>query len=42
MVENMKLVASSDQELIVEEQNLLSVAYKNWCPSLVMEKCVPN
>ena len=29
MVENMKLVASSDQELTVEERNLLSVAYKN-------------
>ena len=25
----MKCVASSDQELTVEEQNLLSVAYKN-------------
>src|SRR6202042_1878896 len=29
MVENMKRVASSDQELSVEERNLLSVAYKN-------------
>ncbi|KAL2216546.1 putative 14-3-3 family protein ArtA [Thermoascus aurantiacus ATCC 26904] len=29
MVENMKVVASSDQELSVEERNLLSVAYKN-------------
>jgi 14-3-3 protein epsilon len=29
MVENMKVVASSDQELTVEERNLLSVAYKN-------------
>lgn len=29
MVENMKNVASSDQELTVEERNLLSVAYKN-------------
>jgi len=29
MVENMKTVASSDQELSVEERNLLSVAYKN-------------
>jgi 14-3-3 protein epsilon len=29
MVENMKRVASSDQELTVEERNLLSVAYKN-------------
>ncbi|CAO1634853.1 unnamed protein product [Sympodiomycopsis kandeliae] len=29
MVENMKKVASSDQELTVEERNLLSVAYKN-------------
>jgi 14-3-3 protein epsilon len=29
MVENMKSVASSDQELSVEERNLLSVAYKN-------------
>lgn len=29
MVENMKAVASSDQELTVEERNLLSVAYKN-------------
>ena len=29
MVENMKCVASSDQELTVEERNLLSVAYKN-------------
>ena len=29
MVENMKCVASSDQELTVEECNLLSVAYKN-------------
>jgi 14-3-3 protein epsilon len=29
MVENMKLVASEDQELSVEERNLLSVAYKN-------------
>ena len=29
MVENMKRVASSDQELTVEECNLLSVAYKN-------------
>jgi len=28
MVENMKRVASSDQELTVEERNLLSVAYK--------------
>lgn len=29
MVENMKAVASSSQELSVEERNLLSVAYKN-------------
>lgn len=29
MVENMKAVASSGQELTVEERNLLSVAYKN-------------
>ncbi|QPG77091.1 14-3-3 protein [Brettanomyces nanus] len=29
MVENMKTVASSGQELSVEERNLLSVAYKN-------------
>jgi len=29
MVENMKRVASSVQELTVEERNLLSVAYKN-------------
>ncbi|EPX72126.1 14-3-3 family protein Rad24 [Schizosaccharomyces octosporus yFS286] len=29
MVENMKSVASTDQELTVEERNLLSVAYKN-------------
>ncbi|KAL1917867.1 uncharacterized protein VTP21DRAFT_3701 [Calcarisporiella thermophila] len=29
MVENMKQVASGDQELSVEERNLLSVAYKN-------------
>ncbi|KAK9767475.1 14-3-3 protein [Basidiobolus ranarum] len=29
MVENMKKVACSDQELSVEERNLLSVAYKN-------------
>ncbi|KAG8989465.1 14-3-3 protein [Tulasnella sp. 427] len=29
MVNNMKRVASSDQELTVEERNLLSVAYKN-------------
>lgn len=29
MVENMKIVASADQELSVEERNLLSVAYKN-------------
>ncbi len=29
MVENMKTVASADQELSVEERNLLSVAYKN-------------
>ncbi|KAJ7839458.1 14-3-3 protein [Mycena olivaceomarginata] len=29
MVENMKRVASSDQELTVEERDLLSVAYKN-------------
>ncbi|KAF3907758.1 hypothetical protein AA313_de0209719 [Arthrobotrys entomopaga] len=29
MVENMKTVASSNQELTVEERNLLSVAYKN-------------
>ncbi|KAH8150052.1 uncharacterized protein LAJ45_05738 [Morchella importuna] len=29
MVENMKNVASADQELTVEERNLLSVAYKN-------------
>ncbi|KAF3929839.1 hypothetical protein ABW20_dc0109841 [Dactylellina cionopaga] len=29
MVENMKLVAGSNQELTVEERNLLSVAYKN-------------
>ena len=29
MVESMKAVASSNQELSVEERNLLSVAYKN-------------
>lgn len=29
MVENMKLVASEDRDLTVEERNLLSVAYKN-------------
>ena len=29
MVEAMKLVASLDVELTVEERNLLSVAYKN-------------
>ncbi|CED83388.1 14-3-3 protein [Phaffia rhodozyma] len=29
MVENMKRVASTDQELTVEERNLLSVAFKN-------------
>ncbi len=29
MVEHMKLVASIQQELTVEERNLLSVAYKN-------------
>ncbi|OAA61213.1 14-3-3 protein [Niveomyces insectorum RCEF 264] len=29
MVENMKIVASKDQDLTVEERNLLSVAYKN-------------
>ncbi|KAJ7810377.1 14-3-3 protein [Mycena olivaceomarginata] len=29
MVENMKRVASSDQELTIEERSLLSVAYKN-------------
>ncbi|KAN0069523.1 14-3-3 domain containing protein [Elaphomyces granulatus] len=29
MVENMKVVASSDRELSIEERNLLSVAYKN-------------
>ncbi|KAF5328151.1 hypothetical protein D9611_015158 [Ephemerocybe angulata] len=29
MIENMKRVASSDQELTVEERNLLSVVYKN-------------
>lgn len=29
MVENMKHVATSDQDLSVEERNLLSVAYKN-------------
>lgn len=29
MVDNMKAVASSGQELLVEERNLLSVAYKN-------------
>ena len=29
MVENMKKVATLDQELSVEERNLLSVAYKN-------------
>ena len=29
MVDNMKSVASADQELSVEERNLLSVAYKN-------------
>jgi len=29
MVENMKVVASKDQDLTVEERNLLSVAYKN-------------
>jgi 14-3-3 protein epsilon len=29
MVENMKVVASSGQELSIEERNLLSVAYKN-------------
>ena len=29
MVENMKVVASANVELTVEERNLLSVAYKN-------------
>ena len=29
MVENMKIVASKDNDLTVEERNLLSVAYKN-------------
>lgn len=29
MVENMKIVASEDRDLSVEERNLLSVAYKN-------------
>jgi 14-3-3 protein epsilon len=29
MVDNMKVVASKDQDLSVEERNLLSVAYKN-------------
>jgi len=29
MAKNMKRVASSDQELTVDERNLLSVAYKN-------------
>src|ERR1700709_2072029 len=29
MVENMKVVASADVDLTVEERNLLSVAYKN-------------
>ncbi|KAE9383768.1 14-3-3 protein, partial [Gymnopus androsaceus JB14] len=29
IVENMKRMASSDQEFTVEERNLLSVAYKN-------------
>jgi 14-3-3 protein epsilon len=29
MVESMKKVAKTDQELTVEERNLLSVAYKN-------------
>lgn len=29
MVENMKIVASEDRDLTVEERNLLSVAYKN-------------
>jgi 14-3-3 protein epsilon len=29
MVEDMKHVASSDQELTMEERNLLSVTYKN-------------
>lgn len=29
MVENMKVVASEDRDLSVEERNLLSVAYKN-------------
>lgn len=29
MVSEMKLVASQDSELTVEERNLLSVAYKN-------------
>ncbi|KAF8219391.1 14-3-3 protein [Tricholoma matsutake] len=29
MVEHMKRIASSDQELTVEEHNLLSIAYKN-------------
>lgn len=29
MVENMKVVASEDRDLTVEERNLLSVAYKN-------------
>jgi 14-3-3 protein epsilon len=28
MVENMKRVASSDQELTIEERNLLSAVYK--------------
>lgn len=30
MVENMKGVDASDQELTVEERSLLSVAYKNF------------
>jgi 14-3-3 protein epsilon len=29
MVENMKIIASEDRDLTVEERNLLSVAYKN-------------
>ena len=29
MVDNMKIVASEDRDLTVEERNLLSVAYKN-------------
>merc|ERR1712000_93637 len=29
MVENMKIVASEDRDVSVEERNLLSVAYKN-------------